>query len=158
MDLIGLIVFVIELAAMWKIFQKMGRQGWEGIIPFYSTYILFQELYGNGWKMLFLLIPFYNIYLAIRLYIDLARAFNMPAAFGVGLILLSTIFMCILAFGSAVYGDGSKEVTEDDPISAALNKVSAAANAAAEAIKQPKEAPEAEEAPAEEAPKTEDAP
>ena len=126
-SILSFILFVVQLAAMWKIYMKMGRQGWEGIVPFYNMYVLFEELYGNGWKMLLLLIPFYNIYVAIKLYIDLAHAFNKSTGFGIGLIFLSIIFMCILGFGSAVYGDGSKAVVSDDPISAALNKVADAA-------------------------------
>lgn len=125
--ILGFIIFIVQLAAMWKIFLKMGRQGWESIIPLYNTYVLFEELYGNGWKMLLMLIPIYNIYVAIKLYIDLAHAFNKSTGFGVGLIFLSLIFTCMLGFGNAVYGDGSKSIVGDDPISATLEKVTDAA-------------------------------
>ena len=30
---IGLIWLVVSLAALWKIFVKMGEPGWKGIIP-----------------------------------------------------------------------------------------------------------------------------
>ena len=53
---------IAALAGQYLVFQKMRRQGWEGIVPFYSSYVLFEELYGDGWKFLTLLIPFYNIY------------------------------------------------------------------------------------------------
>lgn len=61
-DVLELIVTILTLAASWRIFQKMGRRGWECIVPFYNTYVLFEELYGNGWRMLLILIPIYNIY------------------------------------------------------------------------------------------------
>lgn len=35
--MLELVVTIITLAASWRIFQKMGRKGWEGIIPLYNT-------------------------------------------------------------------------------------------------------------------------
>ena len=65
--ILSLIISILTLVAEWMIFKKMGRQGWEGIVPFYNTYVLCQELYGNGWKFLLLLIPIYNIYFVIKI-------------------------------------------------------------------------------------------
>ena len=116
-----LILSVLTLVASWRIFQKMGRQGWEGIIPIYSSYILFQELYGNGWKMLLMLIPLYNIYLIFKLWIDLSHKFNQSTGFGFGLALLYPIFALILAFGKATYEDGRFAKKGDDPISETID-------------------------------------
>lgn len=71
--ILELIIGILTLVAEWMIFKKMGRQGWEGIVPFYNTYVLCQELYGNGWKFLLLLIPIYNIYFVIKMNIDWAK-------------------------------------------------------------------------------------
>ncbi len=128
MDLISLLWFIVTLAASWRIFQKMGREGWEGIIPIYNTYVYYEELYGNGWRMLLLLIPIYNIYVAYRFAQDLAASFHQSKGFGWGLFLLTPIFNCILAFGDAVYQDGSKAVHGSDAISAALDRVANSAN------------------------------
>ncbi len=103
LSLVPLAILVATLVAMWKIYVKMGREGWEAIIPLYNTYVLFEELTGNGWNMLLLLIPFYNIYLAIKIQIDLAHAFGQSTVFGWGLALLNPIFQLILGFGDAVY-------------------------------------------------------
>ena len=115
------VVTILSLAAAWRLFQKMGRKGWEGIIPIYNTYVLFEELYGNGWRMLLFLIPLYNIYLAFKVNIDLAHKFHQGTGFGVGLTLIYPIFACILAFGNAVYGDGSQASTGADPISETID-------------------------------------
>lgn len=101
--LISYIVTIITYLAHWKIFVKMGYAGWKGLIPVYSTYILFKELYGNGWKFLLLLIPIYHIYLFVKFYIDLAKAFHQPGVFALGLILLQPIFLCILGFNEDCY-------------------------------------------------------
>lgn len=105
--LVADLIVVVNLIAMWVVFTKAGRKGWESIIPFYNTYVEFELVYGNGWKFLLLLIPLYNIYVIIKLEIDLAHKFNQSTAFGWGLVLVPTVFLCILAFGSAEYMDGS---------------------------------------------------
>ena len=118
-----LIVSIVLMAGQWRVFQKMGRRGWEGIIPGYNFYILFDMLYQNGWKVFMLLIPIYNIILLIRLHMDLAERFNKSRGFGVGMALLAPVFYCIVGFGSAKYLDGSQAVQGTDPISVFLEKI-----------------------------------
>lgn len=103
MTWIGVIIAILGIVAMWKIFVKAGEPGWAAIIPFYSTYVLFKITWGNGWKFLLLLIPFANIVFIIITMVKLAKAFGKGGGFAVGLIFLSVIFYCILAFGDARY-------------------------------------------------------
>ena len=103
MQIVSIALGILVIVANWKLFQKMGLEGWESIIPFYNNYTLFKTLYGNSWMFLLLLIPFYNIYLIFKINIDLAHRFRKSTGFGVGLVLLSVIFLCILAFGDAQY-------------------------------------------------------
>lgn len=79
-------------------------------------------LYGNGWKFLLLLIPFYNIYFAIKMMVDLAKAFNQGVGFAIGLLLLPFVFNLILAFGGAQYMDGSFANTQPDMVEDVVNK------------------------------------
>jgi len=104
----AIIVFVLTLMSEWKVYEKMGRGGWEGLIPLYNWYVLFKVLYGNGWRFLLMLIPIYDIYLIFKAKIDLAHAFDKSTGFGVGLTLLPFIFNLILGFGSADYRDSSR--------------------------------------------------
>lgn len=46
--MIQIIAAILSMAGSWMVYKKMGRQGWEGIVPIYNTYVLCQELYGNG--------------------------------------------------------------------------------------------------------------
>ena len=94
---------ILSMVGSWMIFKKMGRQGWEGIVPIYNTYVLCQELYGNGWKFLLLLIPIYNIVLGIQTQVRLARAFGKSGGFAAGLVFLPYIFVPLLAFGKETY-------------------------------------------------------
>lgn len=119
--MISALISILLLVSLWMIFRKMGREGWEGIIPFYNIYVLFEEFYDNGWKFLLLLVPLYNIYLIIMLNIKLAKAFGQSSGFGVGLALLFFIFYPVLAFGDYTYLDGTKEKKDDDFITRSIN-------------------------------------
>jgi hypothetical protein len=103
MSFLGLAATVLAIVAMWKIFEKAGEPGWAAIIPFYNLYVLFKITWGNGWKFLFLLIPFANIVFLIITMVKLAKAFGKSGGFAVGLIFLSVIFYCILAFDQSQY-------------------------------------------------------
>ena len=35
--LLEIIGAILSMVGSWMIFKKMGRQGWEGIVPFYNT-------------------------------------------------------------------------------------------------------------------------
>ena len=94
-------------------YKKMGRKGWESIIPFYNAYVLFEVLYERGWRFLTLLVPFYNIYVIIRLMLDLADAFGQSNGFAVGLLLLNPVFEIILGLDDKIQFQGA-EVYEDD--------------------------------------------
>lgn len=108
MWIVTMIVAVVTIVAMWKLFTKAGRPGWAALIPIYNTYTLFDIVYpGHGIKFLLMLIPFVNIYIGIKCYIDLAKAFGKSGAYALGLIFLNPIFMCILGFDSSVYAYGA---------------------------------------------------
>ena len=98
-----LAVSVLMIVAMWKIFEKSGEPGWAAIIPFYNLYVLFKITWGNGWKFLYLLIPIAGFVFGIITVVKLAKAFGKSGGFAVGLIFLSVIFYCILAFDQSIY-------------------------------------------------------
>ena len=109
--LFTMIVSIVTIVAMWKLFKKAGKPGWASIIPIYNTYTLFDIVYpGHGIKFLLMLIPFVNIYIGIKCYIDLAKAFGKSGAYALGLIFLNPIFMCILGFDSSVYAYGANHM------------------------------------------------
>lgn len=109
------VICLILLSATWKLYKKADRPGWASIIPFYNNYVLFDIVYGNGWKFLLMLIPLFNIYVYIKLYIDLAHIYGKSTGFGVGLIFLNPIFLCILGFGSAEYLGASANSKQTEP-------------------------------------------
>lgn len=106
---------VVYAIAMWKVFVKAGRPGWACLVPFYGSYVLFDIGLGNGWLFLTCLIPFVNIYFLFKLYINIAHQFGYSTAFGIGLIFVTPVFLCILGFGKSTYGGSNSGYTVRKP-------------------------------------------
>ena len=113
---IVLIIAILSIVANWRIFTKAGEKGWKSIIPIYNMVILFRiSGISPWWMLLYLLAPvpvigFIAAFgLTICLYAKLAKAFGKSSGFAVGLILLNTIFVLILGFGSAEYQLNKKD-------------------------------------------------
>ena len=101
--IIGLLIGLLIIVAMWKVFTKAGQPGWASIIPIYNLYIWCKIVGRPWWWILLMLIPFVNFIVGIILCIDMAKSFGKGAGFGIGLALLGVIFFPILGFGSAQY-------------------------------------------------------
>ncbi len=104
----GLIVFIIAITffyivAMWRVFTKAGESGIASIIPFYNVYIMIRIADRPGWWFFLLFIPFLNFIIAILINIDIARNFGYGTGFALGLIFLGFIFWPILAFSGCEY-------------------------------------------------------
>jgi hypothetical protein len=101
--IIGLLVALLMIVAMWKVFAKAGQPGWASIIPIYNLYIWCKIVGRPAWWIILMLIPFVNIIVGIVLCIDMAKSFGKGVGFGIGLVFLGIIFLPILGFGSAQY-------------------------------------------------------
>jgi hypothetical protein len=109
--IIGLVIALLLIFAMWKVFTKAGQPGWASIIPIYNLYIWCKIVGRPGWWIILMLIPFVNFIIAIILCIDTAKSFGKGVGFGIGLLLLGIIFWPILGFGSAQYQGPSASPT-----------------------------------------------
>lgn len=100
----GFIVFVVIIAANWRIYQKAGKPGWASIIPFYNIIVLL-EIVGKPllWFFLIIFVPIANIIFGIWTLNLLSKSFGKSSGFTVGLIFLPFIFYPILGFGNAEY-------------------------------------------------------
>jgi hypothetical protein len=135
--LIGLIVYIVEVIAFWKLFQKAGRPGWPAIIPIYNTWVLFEIAGKPGWWALLGLsgiipvlglvggIAFFVLYIIAML--ELARRFGKSTTFAVvGLIIFSIVGLLILAFGPAKYEPLTEAPPKADPPLPPVNSVNPA--------------------------------
>ena len=109
--LISTLPLILLVVAQWKIFKKCGEEGWKAIIPIYNMITLFKIVKIKPIWILLILIPglgsiavgLLNIFATIRL----CKGFSKSDGFIVGSILLSFIFMLILAFDNSTW-DASK--------------------------------------------------
>ena len=108
---VGVFIFLLFVLACvgfylycyWRLFEKAGRKGWEALIPGHNTLEMFLMVGRPGWWYFLLMIPLANIVIGIMLIFDLAKAFGKDTGFGFGLLLLSFVFLPILALGDAEY-------------------------------------------------------
>ena len=125
LGILTLVLYIIEVIAMWKIFTKGGQAGWKSLIPIYNYYILYditwQAPIGLAYGVMFfvntlernkiialpgflsLSISLAILVLHIMQSIKMAKAFGKGTGFAIGLILLQPIFLLILGYGRAEY-------------------------------------------------------
>ena len=107
LSLISIAVAVVEIIAMWKVFKKAGRHGWEAIIPFYNMWTLFEISGFSGAKIFFGFIPCAGpiilLVFEIKAAISLSIKFHKPGVFSLLLVFLPVVGYSILGFGNAKY-------------------------------------------------------
>ncbi len=122
--IIGIVWYVLQVVAYWKIFKKAGEAGWKSIIPVYNLYIQYKISWSGTWFVVFLactvvgsiLSTFSGAVYVIGLILaaigaivglyssyKLSKAFGHGGGFTIGLIFLSPIFILILGFGNSEY-------------------------------------------------------
>lgn len=100
---VWLAIVVVVLAGYWRVFAKAGRPGWACLIPIYNVVTLLHITGRSGWWILGMCVPLLNLFVVIRLVFELAGAFGRGIGFGIGLLLLSPIFVPVLGFGGSQY-------------------------------------------------------
>ena len=103
LPLIQLVIVIVIIAGMWKTLVKAGQPGWAILIPFYNIYVLLKVAGRPGWWLILCLIPLVNLVVVVIMCIDIARKFGKGTGFAVGLFFLGFIFYPILGFGDATY-------------------------------------------------------
>lgn len=124
---VGLIWFVLQVIADWKIFTKAGVPGWKSIIPIYNYYTEYSLCWNGVWGLVYavalcfvqltqvgettpnivvILLAVVGVLAAVLHCLEsmkLARSFGKGTGFGIGLFLLGPIFRLVLGFGKARY-------------------------------------------------------
>jgi len=111
-----IILIVFYIIPLWKIFRKAGKSGWFSVIPVYNIIILLQITGRPLWWVIWFFIPLVNIIFYFVLCFDIAKSFGKSTNFGIGLALLSIIFLPILGYGKSQYIDHSSAPLKKQPI------------------------------------------
>ena len=103
-------IITYRIIIRWKTFKKAGKNGWEALIPIYSTWTLFEISGYPGYLILFALIPYAGLIVVfvfkIMAAISLARKFKKEDAFCLLMIFLPLIGYSIIAWDpKAKYDD-----------------------------------------------------
>lgn len=101
------IILIFMIICMWKIFKKAGKNGWEAIIPIYNIIVLLQIVELPIWYIVLFVIPFANVYVIFKIYIELAHKFGKSTSFGVAMVFFGIICFPILAFGNSSYNNNN---------------------------------------------------
>ena len=118
---------IVELVALYKMFKKAGKQGYESLITGHNLFVMFElaginpiwilgVVFGSvvaiipvlGW----IAYPAFLIFIEIWLNIRLAKAFGKETGFGVLMAFFPFVMYPILAFGDAKYTAPSKVVNK----------------------------------------------
>jgi signal peptidase I len=80
-SIIELILFlvlyiVLPFVGFAKLFEKAGRPGWQGYIPFYNAYVIIELTGKPKWWIILMLIPGINVLAVIGITIDLLKSFG----------------------------------------------------------------------------------
>lgn len=116
----GVLGAVLFFASIWKVYKKMGQQGWVYLVPIYGTYVLNTKVQKRNpaWVLItvfeyiitiaYLFTGFYEILLNIMGVISgiytivllhgISKGFKRSGWFTVGLILFPYIFFPVLGF------------------------------------------------------------
>lgn len=111
--MISLVFAIITIIFEWKVFTKAGKPGWAVLIPVYNLVVMFEIASMPVWNILLLLIPFVNIYILIRMFVNISRNFGKPGMFALGLFFFPVIFWGILAFDNSTYNPVIEKVNSD---------------------------------------------
>ena len=99
-----LLIVVLMLVSSWKVYEKAGRQGWEGIIPIYNLYVMLQIINRPWWWLLIMIfIPIANVIMMIIALKEFLAKFGKGIGFTIATIFFPFITYPILAFGDAQF-------------------------------------------------------
>lgn len=109
MMVIAFAVIILQIIAMWKLFEKAGKPGWASIVPVYNIIVLF-EIIGYKWYYIFLFllgwVPIVGqlalVVFSIHYNVKLSKAFGKDIGYGIGLAFLPVVFVPIFAFSKNI--------------------------------------------------------
>lgn len=113
-----LVFFVVIIAAYWRIFQKLGRKGWECLIPIYNSAVMFKEIWNVKWfwvqllSMMAIITSYFSIFLRL-----LAQNFpGLPfqgMRIGVMLVIFTFSYIVLIAINAKFSYELSKKFGQD---------------------------------------------
>lgn len=74
--IIGIVFLLIIFIALYKIFEKAGRQNWEALVPGYNFYVWLKIIHKPWWWLFLLLFPGPNIIMILIMCVNTSTVLN----------------------------------------------------------------------------------
>lgn len=100
---LGLVLYVVFAAGLWKTLAKAGEPGWTAVIPILNWYFMVKLSGHPGWWMLMFFVPILNLIIWLMVALDTAYAFGKTTLTGILLFFLPWIMYLVLGFSEATY-------------------------------------------------------
>lgn len=89
-----LLLIVLPYIGLYKLFEKAGRPGWEGLVPIYNIYVMLKLSGRPMWWLALMLLPGINILVLIGIIVDFVKSYGKFALLDhIGAVAFSFIFL-----------------------------------------------------------------
>lgn len=82
------IIIFIGIIGQWALYSKCDLPGIACIVPIWNVAVFLRIMGRPWWHMFFLLIPLYNLYFIVKVYIELCQSFGKTKTIDYVLIVL----------------------------------------------------------------------
>ena len=106
--IVRIVMLIATIVGYYKLYEKMGRNGWEALIPIYNIYVLNTYVQKrNPWLVLLILVPFVNVVYGIILLHTIVKGFGKTWVYTL-LIAILPVLILILAFNENDHYDENR--------------------------------------------------
>ena len=71
-----ILFIILPYIGLYKLFEKAGQAGWQGVIPIYNAYVMIKLSGKPLWWIILVLIPIINILFLMGIMIDFLKSFG----------------------------------------------------------------------------------
>ncbi len=78
--LLFFLLTIAYFASFWKLFEKAGREKWEGLVPGYNLWVWLKVMQKPWWWLFLLIIPGVNFLMVLIMNVELAKVYGLRTA------------------------------------------------------------------------------
>jgi signal peptidase I len=74
--ILSILYFLATHIALYKIFEKLGIEGWKALVPFYSTHLAVKAIHKSMWWTIIYYVPFLGFVVWMGIIVELMKLFG----------------------------------------------------------------------------------
>ncbi len=94
---------ILVAIGQWAAYKKAGKKGWAALVPIYNTIVLLEIAELPTWYVILTLLPFVNVYIMVKTYIEFVKKYRLNTVYAVGLLLAPIVFWLLIGLGTSKY-------------------------------------------------------